>query len=258
MAKQAWSIDELAELSGFPARTIRYYQTEGLLAPPVLQGRYATYSQDHLDQLRKIMSTGKRGASRSRTEVDSEQAEPLAEAPSPKNDPRGLHMEPLVRCVIAEGIEVIVSPDRSGLDRKQIRTTLEEIATMLQRRSHDEPIKIAPIEPTSPPRPVVPPLAPASPAGTSKLLDILQGAGLTDEQFRRMHPKYGETIKRHLSYVSGIDVFRAGSQNVLVNHRLQVCLYLLRDQAGQALANVDQSLMDRCVEEAARAIPLVA
>ena len=257
MDKQAWSIDELAKLSGFPVRTIRYYQTEGLLAPPVPRGRHATYSQVHLDQLRQIMSTGKRGASRSHTNVDSEQAEPAAESLSANHDLRGHHMDTLVRCVVAEGIEVTVSPERSRLARDEIETILGEIAIMLQRRSDDGLIKLTPTEPASR-RPVIPYLAPASPDGTREFLETLQGAGLTDEQFKRIHPKYGETIQRHLSYVRGRDGFRAGSQNVLVNHRLQVCLALLRDHVGQVLENVDQALMDRCVAEAVRAIPIVA
>lgn len=257
MTEQTWSIDELAKLSGFPVRTIRYYQTEGLLAPPVLRGRYATYSQVHLDQLRQIMSTGKRGASRSHTNVDSEQAEPAAESLSANHDLRGHQMDTLVRCVVAEGIEVTVSPERSGLATEEIQTILDEITIVLQRRSDDGLLKLTPTKPASR-RPVMPPLAPASPGGTREFLETLQGAGLTDEQFGRIHPKYGETIERHLDYVRGRAMFRSGSQNVLVNQRLQICVALLRDHVGQALENVDQSLMDRCVAEAVRAIPIVA
>jgi hypothetical protein len=60
-----------------------------------------------------------------------------------------------------------------------------------------------------------------------------------------------------MTYVGGRDVFRAGSMNVLVNHRLQLCLAFLRDQAGPELSGVTRQLMDRCVADAARAIPIV-
>jgi DNA-binding transcriptional MerR regulator len=42
------NIDELAHLSGVPSRTIRFYNTQGLLPPPVMRGRVAYYDQEHL------------------------------------------------------------------------------------------------------------------------------------------------------------------------------------------------------------------
>lgn len=49
-----YSIGELAEAAGVTPRTIRYYAAEGLLPPPDTQGKYARYSQDHLERLRLI------------------------------------------------------------------------------------------------------------------------------------------------------------------------------------------------------------
>ena len=42
------TIDELAHLSGMPSRTIRFYNTQGLLPPPIMRGRVAYYNQEHL------------------------------------------------------------------------------------------------------------------------------------------------------------------------------------------------------------------
>lgn len=42
------NIDELAHLSGIPSRTIRFYNTQGLLPPPLMRGRVAYYDQEHL------------------------------------------------------------------------------------------------------------------------------------------------------------------------------------------------------------------
>ncbi len=42
------TIDELAHLSGLPSRTIRFYNTQGLLPVPVMQGRVAYYDDEHL------------------------------------------------------------------------------------------------------------------------------------------------------------------------------------------------------------------
>lgn len=42
------NIDELAHLSSVPSRTIRFYNTQGLLPPPIMRGRIAYYNQEHL------------------------------------------------------------------------------------------------------------------------------------------------------------------------------------------------------------------
>ena len=46
--QQLLRIDDLAYLSGVPSRTIRFYNTEGLLPAPIMQGRVAYYNQEHL------------------------------------------------------------------------------------------------------------------------------------------------------------------------------------------------------------------
>lgn len=45
---QLFRIDELAQLSSLPSRTIRFYNTQGLLPPPLMRGRVAYYNQEHL------------------------------------------------------------------------------------------------------------------------------------------------------------------------------------------------------------------
>ena len=42
------TIDELAHLSGMPSRTIRFYNTQGMLPPPTMRGRVAYYDAEHL------------------------------------------------------------------------------------------------------------------------------------------------------------------------------------------------------------------
>src|SRR5437879_5310725 len=46
--QQLLRIDDLAHQSGVPSRTIRFYNTEGLLPAPIMQGRVAYYNQEHL------------------------------------------------------------------------------------------------------------------------------------------------------------------------------------------------------------------
>ncbi|GAC1383882.1 MAG: hypothetical protein NVS4B7_06150 [Ktedonobacteraceae bacterium] len=46
--QQLMRIDNLAHVSAVPSRTIRFYNTQGLLPPPLMQGRVAYYNQEHL------------------------------------------------------------------------------------------------------------------------------------------------------------------------------------------------------------------
>ena len=45
---QLFRIDELAQFSGVSSRTIRFYNTQGLLPAPTMRGRVAYYGQEHL------------------------------------------------------------------------------------------------------------------------------------------------------------------------------------------------------------------
>src|SRR5688572_7633834 len=49
-----YSLMELADLAGVTPRTVRYYQTQGLLASPGAFGPGAKYDDRHLDRLRVI------------------------------------------------------------------------------------------------------------------------------------------------------------------------------------------------------------
>lgn len=55
LAPHLLRIDDLAHLSGVPSRTIRFYNTHGLLPAPMLQGRVAYYNQEHLLVLKLII-----------------------------------------------------------------------------------------------------------------------------------------------------------------------------------------------------------
>ncbi|BAD57461.1 MerR family transcriptional regulator [Nocardia farcinica] len=56
-----YSRSQLAELSGVPARTIRYYHSLGVLPKPGRAGKEAVYGDDHLARLRDIAEMQARG-----------------------------------------------------------------------------------------------------------------------------------------------------------------------------------------------------
>lgn len=55
------SLDELSEQSGVSSRTIRYYQSEGILPSPRKVGRDARYSEVHVERLELIGELQSRG-----------------------------------------------------------------------------------------------------------------------------------------------------------------------------------------------------
>ncbi len=48
IAPRVLRIDDLARIADMPSRTIRFYNTQGLLPPPIMRGRTAYYNQEHL------------------------------------------------------------------------------------------------------------------------------------------------------------------------------------------------------------------
>ena len=57
----AYTIDQLASAAGIPTRTVRLYQSVGVLHPPGRKGRIAVYSDDHLQRLGLIAKLQDRG-----------------------------------------------------------------------------------------------------------------------------------------------------------------------------------------------------
>ena len=55
------TLAELAEASGIPARTIRFYIARGLVEGPVTAGRGASYTANHLARLQRIKELQSRG-----------------------------------------------------------------------------------------------------------------------------------------------------------------------------------------------------
>ena len=55
------TIDELAAQTRVPSRTIRFYQSKGVLPPPGIKGRVAYYGPSHIERLGLIAKLQDRG-----------------------------------------------------------------------------------------------------------------------------------------------------------------------------------------------------
>jgi DNA-binding transcriptional MerR regulator len=61
--RRRYTVDDLAAAAGVPSRTIRFYQSEGVLPPPSRHGRVAVYDDRHVERLRLIGQLQERGLS---------------------------------------------------------------------------------------------------------------------------------------------------------------------------------------------------
>jgi DNA-binding transcriptional MerR regulator len=63
LEQEEWTVDQIAQRAGVPVRTIREYQTIGLVPPPRKAGRIGLYGPSHLRRLQLIARLQDRGYS---------------------------------------------------------------------------------------------------------------------------------------------------------------------------------------------------
>ncbi len=119
------TLAELAEASGIPARTIRFYISRGLLDGPSKAGRGAVYTGAHLERLEKIKALQAQG--RHLSEIA-----PLVEGAHAA--PPRYRSEAWWQHSIADDVLVLTRSDVSPWRQKQIRDVLDEMALRLRRK----------------------------------------------------------------------------------------------------------------------------
>src|SRR5262245_18800226 len=62
-AARSYTVDELSSVAGVPSRTIRFYQSVGVLPRPARRGRVAVYDDGHIQRLRLVGALQDRGLS---------------------------------------------------------------------------------------------------------------------------------------------------------------------------------------------------
>ncbi len=117
------TLAELADASGLPARTIRFYIARGLLDGPVKAGRAAAYTPQHLARLEKIKKLQAQGR------MLREIGRSLAGAAPEKN---AAAPTAWWQHAIADDVVVLTRSDVSPWRAKQIREAIDELARCLQ------------------------------------------------------------------------------------------------------------------------------
>jgi DNA-binding transcriptional MerR regulator len=123
--KTRWTLSELGEEAGLPARTIRYYIARGLLAGPDVAGRAASYGPAHLERLREIkrlQAEGRMLAQIAQVSDDFELSEPVASW----------------QYSLAEGVTATVRADLPPWRLRRIKQALARVAAELEERETDD------------------------------------------------------------------------------------------------------------------------
>jgi DNA-binding transcriptional MerR regulator len=119
------SLADLADESGIPARTIRFYIARGLLPSPQKAGRGATYGKDHRKRLEDIKRLQARGLTLNEIARSlGERTLRVAGAPQPSA---------WWQYPIADDVVVSVRADVSPWRLREIQKAVREMAVKLQK-----------------------------------------------------------------------------------------------------------------------------
>ena len=133
-----YTMKELSALTDMTARNIRFYIQQGIVDKPHGLNRGAYYTERHLRQLLTVKKYKEAGVSLER----------IAQILHEEGGDTGIdyrvrpgRIEVLSHIHLAEGVELVVDPERSGLDRQKIRELgkgiLEIIETLKKDKDHE-------------------------------------------------------------------------------------------------------------------------
>lgn len=110
------SLQQLSERADVPERSIRFYIQKGLLPRPQGEKRGASYNGDHLADLLRIRQWQDAGLS---LDAIGDLLQGRRESPLPPSRPGAIEVRS--HLVLADGLELVVAPERAGLTQAQVR-----------------------------------------------------------------------------------------------------------------------------------------
>lgn len=127
------NLEQLSDQSEMPVRTIRYYIQRGLLSPPKGERRGAYYTKEHLAQLLRIGQWKEAGLS-----LDA-----IGDLLHIRREPtvaklRAGSSEVRSHLILADGVELVVAPERAGLTQSQVRRLFVEIQAVYEQLIGDQ------------------------------------------------------------------------------------------------------------------------
>jgi DNA-binding transcriptional MerR regulator len=127
--KEQLTLGDIAEASGLPARTIRFYIARGLLNGPVKGGRGAVYTTEHLARLDRVKDLQSEG--RTLSEIAHILGGHVQEAAAAPPTAWWQH-------AISDDISVWVKGGLSPWRMKQVRAAIDQFARQVNDRTEEE------------------------------------------------------------------------------------------------------------------------
>ena len=135
--KTKLSLQQLSEQSGVAGRTIRFYIQKGLLPAPAGSRRGSWYGEAHLADLLRIRQWQDTGLS-----LDAIAGLLQARHDPPVAPARPGAVEVRSHLIIADGLELVVAPERARLTQAQLRslfrTVQQAYAALATDRTHPQ------------------------------------------------------------------------------------------------------------------------
>ena len=117
-----FSLQQLSDKTDVPERSIRFYIQKGLLPRPQGEKRGAFYSEGHLADLLRIRQWQEAGLS-----LDAIGDLLQAKRESPVSLARPGMVEVRSHLTVADGLELVVAPERAGLTQTQLRQLFQAV-----------------------------------------------------------------------------------------------------------------------------------
>jgi len=126
-----FTLDELCTLVEQPKRRIRFYIQKGLVDRPCGSNRGSYYTHRHLQQLLTIRKWQKAGLSLERIRELMNDENDADCVPIPKPKPGSLKVWSHI--LLAQGVELHIEPEQSGLTPEQVREISREVIDIFSR-----------------------------------------------------------------------------------------------------------------------------
>lgn len=132
------TIDELCQLTGVTRRTVRFYVQSGLLDRPHGEKRGAWYGPEHLERLLLIRKWSAAGLSLEAIVAmieDGKSDLPMLRPLRPGTVEVRSHL------TVADGVELVVSPERARLSPEKLREFLRRVGEVfddITMENHDD------------------------------------------------------------------------------------------------------------------------
>ncbi len=127
------NLEQLSDQAQVPGRTIRYYIQRGLLPAPQGEKRGAYYTEGHLAELLRIRQWQEAGLS-----LDAIAGLLQAKSEPPMAPARPGAVEVRSHLIVADGLEMVVAPERAGLTQAQLRSLFRAVQDAYEALRHPE------------------------------------------------------------------------------------------------------------------------